>query len=243
MSSLLPYEIRHLQHRLRRERFLCDFVPRLPIDIHLCIVDFLGLRDVVNASRVSKEWRKTWLQVNICDKLMRQHFRTEYEAHYTRELDEMKQSIFLRTSERHCSFRQGRYQAMTMVPYAEILDSMGVRPARNQQYCNGRVAWGIKSGVCVYDLHTGTTHSYMTPQRDKPSYWVLTDALVVAVPSNDKSVFCSSPNLLSSPRTKRKRSGTDKIQDKTLCLGASGRELQYDAFAVRSLQPYFGARG
>src|ERR1700722_17293123 len=92
-----------------------DFFPELPVEIRIGITAFLDLPDLITVRSVSKRWYESWTQVSICNKLMKEYFRSAFENTYMQLPDPEKQSTFLAASDRLHAMRNGRYHAMIIL--------------------------------------------------------------------------------------------------------------------------------
>ena len=181
MAVLLPSEIRLLQQGLKDITFLRDFIPDLPVEIRIGITSFLDLPDLINIRKVSKKWYNSWTQVSICNKLMKEYFRSAFENTYMHLPDSEKRSAFMAASDRLLSMRNGQYHSMTILSYNPNCEGAGEPvPILDRRYSNGRVAWLIEGGIKVSNLRTGTAVTYMMPDRDKIQIWVLAESFLVA---------------------------------------------------------------
>ena len=161
--------------------FVRDFIPDLPVEIRIGIAAFLNLPDLINVRRVSKRWYDSWTQVSICNKLMKEYFRSAFENTYMHLPDPEKRSTFMAASDRLLAMRNGQYHSMTILSYnPNSGDTDEPVPVLDRRYCNGRVAWSIEGGIKVSNLRTGSTTNYMMPDRDKVQFWILAESFVVA---------------------------------------------------------------
>lgn len=181
MAILLPSEIRLLQRGLKDITFHRDFIPDLPVEIRIGITSFLDLPDLINVRKVSKSWYNSWTQVSICNKLMKEYFRSAFENTYMHLPDSEKRSTFIAASDRLFSMRNGQYHSMTILSYTPNCEGGDEPvPILDRRYCNGRVAWLIEGGIKISNLRTGMAATYMMPDRDKIQIWVLAESFLVA---------------------------------------------------------------
>jgi hypothetical protein len=181
ISVLLPYEIRLLQQGLRDMTFNRDFIPELPVEIRIGITAFLDLPDLIAARSVSKRWYESWTQVSICNKLMKEYFRSAFENTYIHLPDPEKQSTFMAAADRLHAMRNGEYQSMTILNYDRDKNETGEpAPVLDRRYCNGRVGWSIEGGIKISDLCSGALSTYMLPDRDKVQLWAMSESILVA---------------------------------------------------------------
>lgn len=195
---LLPFEIRLLQQGLKDMTFVRDFIPELPVEIRIGITAFLDLPDLITVRSVSKRWYESWTQVSICNKLMKEYFRSAFENTYMHLPDPEKQSTFMAASDRLNAMRNGEYQSMTILNYdRDKNEASEPAPILDRRYCNGRVGWSIEGGIKISNLCNGTITTYMLPDRDKVQLWALSESVLIAGAA-DKWVI-SYANLLAKP--------------------------------------------
>src|SRR5277367_3211858 len=97
--------------------FVRDFIPELPAEIRIGITAFLDLRDLITIRCVSKRWYESWTQVSICNKLMKEYFRSAFENTYMQLPDSEKRFAFMSASDRLHAMRNGQYHSMTILNY------------------------------------------------------------------------------------------------------------------------------
>jgi hypothetical protein len=186
LGALLPDEIRRIKHLMETRTFVRDFIPELPIEIRLIILNFLpDLADFRNIRYVSKTWQHVWTQISICNKLMKRHFRAAFENTYLSLPNDERQAYFLAATDHHQALRRGDYHSMRIVRYSEDEDEPSDATAvLHRQYDSGRVAWAIGACITVYSLVTGTRKRYMTPDRENVGIWAMSGKVVVVVSSD-----------------------------------------------------------
>jgi hypothetical protein len=181
IAALLPSEIRLLKARLHKMAFARDFIPELPVEIRIAITDYLGLPDLLAIRFVSRRWYDSWTHVSICNKLMKQYFRSAFENTYMLLPDEAKPAAFMAASDRLHSMRKGQYHSMAILRYEHSDEEMGAPPPiLDRQYNGGRIAWAIEGGIKVSTICTGVTTTYMMPNRERPQFWTLSGECLVA---------------------------------------------------------------
>lgn len=158
-----------------------DFIPELPAEIRIGITAFLDLPDLITIRCVSKRWRESWTLVSICNKLMKEYFRSAFENKYMQLPDPEKRVAFISASERLQAMRNGHYHSMTILNYdQERHEEHAPAPVLDRRYCSGRVGWSIEGGIKVSDLCSGVISTYMLPDRDKVQFWALSECFLVA---------------------------------------------------------------
>jgi hypothetical protein len=178
--------------------FVRDFIPELPVEIRIGITTFLELPDLITVRSVSKRWYESWTQVSICNKLMKEYFRSAFENTYMHLPDLKKQFAFIAASDRLNAMRNGEYQSMTILNYDRDKSETGEpAPILDRRYCNGRVGWSIDGGIKIADLCNGAVTTYMLPDRDKVQFWALSESILVAGTSDKWVTFYV--NLLAKP--------------------------------------------
>jgi hypothetical protein len=185
ITHLLPSEIRFLQKRLEND-FVRDFVPELPVEITILMSQYLTPYDLLTTHLVSKRWRETWTNVSICNKLMKEYFRSTFETSYSELPRDSRSTTFVTALRQMCAMQSGDYNSMRILRYDRGKDN-GPQPVLDREYCNGRVAWSIKGGIQVRTLCTDVTMLYMTPNRDDVVKWTLSERFVVAVTGSSSS--------------------------------------------------------
>lgn len=169
--------------------FVRDFIPELPVEIRIGITVFLDLSDLITVRSVSRRWYDSWTQVSICNKLMKEYFRSAFENTYMHLPDIEKRYTFMAASDRLNAMQNGEYQSMAILSYDRDKNETGEpTPVLDRRYCNGRVGWSIESGIKISDLCDGAITMYMLPDRDKVQFWALSESVLVAGTS-DKWVF------------------------------------------------------
>ncbi len=170
--------------------FVRDFVPELPVEIRIGITEFLDLPDLITVRSVSKRWFESWTQVSICNKLMKEYFRSAFENTYMHLPDLEKQSTFMAASDRLNAMRNGEYQSMTILKYDRDKSEDGEPvPVLDRRYCNGRVGWSIEGGMKISNLCSGAISTYMLPDRDKVQFWALSESVLVAGTADKWVIF------------------------------------------------------
>jgi F-box domain len=161
--------------------FVRDFIPELPAEIRIGIIAFLDLRDLITIRCVSKRWYESWTQVSICNKLMKEYFRSAFENTYMQLPDPEKRSAFISASDRLHAMQNGQYHSMTILNYDQDRHEKSTpAPVLDRRYCRGRVGWSIEGGIKVSDLCSGAMSTYMLPDRDKVQFWALSESVLVA---------------------------------------------------------------
>ncbi len=168
--------------------FVRDFVPDLPVEIRIGIAAYLDLSDLITLRSVSKRWYESWTQVSICNKFMKEYFRSAFENTYMHLPDKGKRSTFMAASDRLHAMRNGQYHSMTILSYSKEREGEPT-PVLDRRYCRGRVAWTIEGGVKVSELCTGNTKVYMMPDRDKVQFWALSETILVAGAADKCVIF------------------------------------------------------
>lgn len=158
-----------------------DFIPELPIEIQIGITAYLDLPDLITVRSVSKRWYESWTQVSICNKLMKEYFRSAFENTYIHLPDPEKQSTFIAAADRLHAMRNGEYQSMMILNYDRDWNEAGEpAPVLDRRYCNGKVGWSIEGGIKISDLCSGAISTYMLPNRDKVQLWAISESILVA---------------------------------------------------------------
>jgi F-box domain len=161
--------------------FMRDFIPELPVEIRIGITEYLDLPDLIAIRCVSRRWHECWIHISICNKLMKQYFRSAFENTYMLLPDDEKPTTFMAASDRLYSMRKGQYHSMAILRYDRAEDEAGEpSPILDRQYNNGRIAWTIDGGIKVSTICTGITKTYLTPDREKAQFWTLSGKFVVA---------------------------------------------------------------
>lgn len=168
-----------MKQLLEDQLFIRDFVPELPVEIRLSITNYLDVSDLINIRGVSRRWFQSWTQVPICNKLMKENFRSAFENSYSLLPDEQKPSAFIAASDRLHSMQNGDYYSMKILNYQT--PRLGEpSPVFDRLYNNGRVAWSIEERVMVSTICSGTIRTYMSPHRENMKILALSDKVIVA---------------------------------------------------------------
>jgi len=183
--------------------FVRDFVPDLPVEIRLGITAFLDLHDLITVRNVSKRWYDSWTQVSICNKLMKEYFRSAFENTYIQLPDSEKRLRFMAASDRLRAMRDGQYNSMTILSYEQYIKEGDVPvPVVDRRYSSGRVAWAVDGGIKVSNLCSGVVMTYWMPDRDKVQFWALSENLVVAgTPDKCVTLSRSVSSATTTPTT------------------------------------------
>lgn len=174
-----------IQAHLKSITFEKDFIPELPVEIIVLVAPYLELSDLLVVRRVSRGWLAMWTSVPVCNKLMKDYFRSNFENEYCRLLSDNKPAVFMAAADRLHAMQSGKYHTMRILRYdhrkqdaTEASDDS--QPILDRQYCAGKVAWAIKGGIQVTTLKNGTTNIFLTPNRESATSWVLSEEVLVA---------------------------------------------------------------
>lgn len=223
ISRLSPWELLYLRSRARGIQVDATQAngfatcANLPADILRLIVEYLSPHDLPSFRRVSRGWKRVWMQPDILRVVFRQHFPGLLEFHPE---DQDLERLFLDTMSRYqCKSQQECYS--TVVPWdinvtlrSHPADGRSILPLPTNSlrrsmhypgphslYYNGRVVWQPALGqIVVDDLRSGHRARYAAGvdprrRRSEGKLAALTDTLVVLA-------SCRSPSgaVSSSPR-------------------------------------------
>lgn len=159
-----------------------DICLEFPIELLLCIAEYLELEEVIRARAVSRTWNKTFSTADFCIGIIKTHFRSVWEKSY-RWLSAGQQSVqkdvlmqwLLAAAKDRIRRRHGRYRSMLIYRTMDY-------DIEDWQFKNGRLAFRRDSSAfIVRDLRTGSTVTYMDENRIALGSWLLSDDLLVAV--------------------------------------------------------------
>ncbi|PVH77837.1 hypothetical protein DL98DRAFT_517151 [Cadophora sp. DSE1049] len=198
ISQLTESEIIDVRLRLNARRKQ-GFPEKLPAELHHKILDYLSLEDSMNMRLVRLNWSRNFSSVQFCAEIVKRHFTEKHEL-YTEEVggpdnvDEDKLAAGKNLKEwleNVIKYRlrraRGEYESMSVYYYSE-------KPAEENwgspQYCNGRIAYlGLDRVLMVKNVCGESSQRFPLPQRETPKQWLLSDEYIVAVSTNQRTVY------------------------------------------------------
>ena len=187
MQSLSHNEVRELQTRLNSIEYKMDIMPVLPMEILLRTVQFLDLEDYVAVCAVSPEWSEAWRSELIVLRVIKIHFRTQWEQ-TDREDAIAKQGLiksFPKAAEKRIRKQSGQYISMCGYLYPEDGFLERGQHRVEHQYDSGRVAYTFRERIVVQSLNKGllappkifadVNRTYIPPGK-----WLLSNDLLIA---------------------------------------------------------------
>lgn len=152
------------------------------MELLILVSSYLDISDLLTVQKVSKKWLAIWTAVPLCNKLMKDYFRSNFENEYSCLPNALKPPAFIAAADRLNAMHNGEYHTMRIMRYDHVKHeaSEESQPVLDRQYCAGKVAWPVKGGLQVTTLNDGMTKFFMTPNREDVSIWVLSDQVIVA---------------------------------------------------------------
>lgn len=164
----------------------------LPVELLLCVVQFMELEDFLTARLVSRSWNERFCSPDLCIGAIKVHFRSTWETSYKalqgEAQDDAKarltgwftEEAVKRLRRRHCNYR-----STTVSPYQRLLNGKLIKqPLRNRDvmYCNGRMAYRYDEGTVTFKpLATkGPPRSFKDDDRLPIKSWLLSDQFFIA---------------------------------------------------------------
>ncbi|KAH7413135.1 hypothetical protein BKA64DRAFT_345978 [Cadophora sp. MPI-SDFR-AT-0126] len=198
LSQLTESEIIDIRLRVNALK-KARFPERLPAELQHKLLDYLSLEDSMNMRLVRLNWSRNFSSVQFCAEIVKRHFPQKHEL-YTKEVsgpgnvDETKLAAgknlkeWLEKSAKHRLRRaRGRYESTTVYWYPEEPAS-GVW--NSPQYCNGRIAYlSLDQVLMVKNICRESSERFPLPQREAPRQWLLSDEYIVAVSTNQRTVY------------------------------------------------------
>jgi hypothetical protein len=190
LQALTDNEIRHLRPQLNAKTFQKDICGNLPVELLLCISQYLELEDLNRALSVSRRWNEVFSSPDFHLGLVKLHFIQIWATTY-KGLDPEKQKIRKRTLHnwlpdaalKRIKRLRGRYHSTSEYHYAWGKQCPLVFHDNfdGPQYCKGRVAYKVNEGtIMVRSLQTEHATIFADENRVRFSKWLLTDQFIVA---------------------------------------------------------------
>lgn len=115
ISSLTISELRLLRSRLITVDFRTDIISRLPVELQLCVVDYISSSDVLSYINVSRTWRQIWLQDKIINHVVDNWYPGLFkldEKHEDTETYGRRKAAFLRMLQRDSRRSKGKFRSV-----------------------------------------------------------------------------------------------------------------------------------
>jgi len=176
---LTKEEIRQLRTRLNAIEFNEDVFSKLPIELLLCLLEYLDFEDIIKTRALSTTWRSIWSSSDFAAGIVKIHFRAQWEQ--TDLGDETAKrdlvgwlSIAVKKRLRKQS---GEYISTSVHAYNRD-------GALEHQYDSGRFAYRFGQSIKVQSLMDSLSQPkvYMEENRFPllPGKWLLSNDLLVA---------------------------------------------------------------
>lgn len=118
MEQILPSERRYIKARLSAMTCPVDFIPKLPVEILICVSDYMTVADLSATRMVSKAWLGCFGRTDVVMSTMKKHFRMIYETpSFKTATASARQTLFSVLSQRENSINQGKYHSMSSFSY------------------------------------------------------------------------------------------------------------------------------
>lgn len=117
MSQLLSSELRHIKDHLCALTWTMDFIPKLPVEIVMCISEYMTLTDFSIIQMVSKSWLTCFTRSDIIDRFARKHFSMAYETSLKTAMPSARLKMFNALSCRTRAINLGNYCSMACFSY------------------------------------------------------------------------------------------------------------------------------
>ena len=183
VRNLTLSEVRHLRLQLNSIQIPCDICTEFPIELLICISDYLDLEDILNIRLVSRSWNELFTSPDICVGTIKKHFYPVWDRRF-RHLNLVPKEE-PRTWLQHAAINRlrrlhGLYHCVAV--YEEVHCASSERSS-SQQYCNGRIAFklGIGDRILVRDLRSESEVIFVDERRESIGYWLLSDDMIVLV--------------------------------------------------------------
>lgn len=153
---------------------------RLPLDLFLCILEYLEFRDFMAAFQVSSVWRERCCNPKVANMIIKKYFRTGL-GNATAE--QSSSDLFRQALKKRSRKRSGLFCSMSAYHY-QLHGRMLSTPRKiKHQYDSGRIAYKFDHILVVQSLKQGRGTQpmvYAEANRRAPDNWLLTDELLVA---------------------------------------------------------------
>ncbi|KAF7591766.1 hypothetical protein BBP40_001146 [Aspergillus hancockii] len=174
LEQMYPHEWRDVRDRMNQLSFQKDILGSLPMEITVQIALYLDMSDIYILRRVSKKWN-----LLLSSELLRDSVFHRYVGRSCPSIGLRSPGKFRQYAKQTIRLERGQpvYKAHDppCLPLPRPTGSNGL------DFSNGRYAWIEDATIFVHDLHSRTTQSFCTENRDSFNMLRVSEFVVAAI--------------------------------------------------------------
>ncbi|KAE8349812.1 hypothetical protein BDV28DRAFT_54141 [Aspergillus coremiiformis] len=175
LEQMHPYEWRDVRDRMNQVSFQKDILGSLPVEIAVQIVKYLDLSEFHIFRRVSKRWNCLLSSRLLCNVVFRRYIGHSCSSIQATETPD----AFIQYAKQLVHLERG--QPVSKVYKSLCLPLPSSTGLVGHDFSNGRYTWTEDAIVYVHNLHSNTTQSFCTENRDSFTTLRVSESIVAGI--------------------------------------------------------------
>ncbi|EIT77725.1 hypothetical protein AFCA_011998 [Aspergillus flavus] len=174
LEQMHPYEWREVRDRMNQVSFQKDILGTLPTEVAVQISRHLDLSEIHIFRRVSRRWNCL-----LSSRLFRDAVCHQYVGHNSRSIALESPDAFTQYAKQRVRLERGQPISKVLNrPYSPIPNATGLV---GLDFSHGNYGWIEDAIVYVHNLHSNTTQSFCTENRDTFTALRISESIVAAI--------------------------------------------------------------